>query len=53
MDKTNLERLQNVADGLDELNEKVVYVGGSVAQLYVNDEAFQDYFGFKNSCLFV
>lgn len=42
MDKTNLERLQDVAEGLDELNEKVVYVGGSVAQLYVNDEAFQE-----------
>ena len=39
MEKTNIERLQDVAEGLDELNEKVVYVGGSVAQLYVNDEA--------------
>ena len=39
MSKTNLERLQDVAEGLDDLNEKVVYVGGSVAQLYVDDEA--------------
>ena len=42
MDKTNLERLQDVAEGLDELNDKVVYVGGSVTQFYVNDEAFQE-----------
>jgi len=40
MDRTNLERLQDVADGLDELNDKVVYVGGSVTQFYVNDDAF-------------
>lgn len=42
MEKTNIERLQDVAEGLGELNEKVVYVGGSVAQLYVNDEAAED-----------
>lgn len=41
MDKTNLDRLQDVADGLNELNERVVYVGGSVVQLYVNDDAYQ------------
>ena len=40
--KTNIERLQEVAEGLDELNEKVVYVGGSVSQLYVNDEAAEE-----------
>lgn len=42
MEKTNIERLQDVADGLGELNEKVVNVGGSVAQLYVNDEAAEE-----------
>ncbi len=42
MDKTNLERLQDIAEGMDDLNERVVYVGGSVAQLYVNDEAAEE-----------
>ena len=36
---TNLERLQKVADGLEELNEKVVYVGGSLSGLYATDAA--------------
>ena len=36
---TNLERLQKVADGLDELNEQVVYVGGTLPGLYVTDTA--------------
>lgn len=42
MKKTNIERLQDVAEALDELNERVVYVGGSVAQLYVDDEAAEE-----------
>ena len=36
MKKTNIERLQEVAEGLDELNEKVVYVGGSVSVSYTH-----------------
>ncbi len=35
----NIERLQKVADGLDELNERVVYVGGSLPGLYSTDSA--------------
>lgn len=31
---TNIERLQDVADGFDELNEKITFVGGSVTGLY-------------------
>lgn len=36
---TNLERLQKVADGLEELNEQVVYVGGTLPGLYATDPA--------------
>lgn len=36
---TNIERLQDVADGLDELNEKVTFVGGSVTGLYPTEAA--------------
>lgn len=39
MEKSNIERLQHVAEGLDDLNEKVTYVGGSVTQLYATDSA--------------
>jgi len=38
----NIEKIQRIAEGLNELNEKVVYVGGSVAQLYVSDNAVED-----------
>lgn len=38
----NIEKIKRIAEGLDELNEKVVYVGGSVAQLYAVDEAASD-----------
>lgn len=31
---SNIERLQNVAEGFEELNEKVTYVGGAVTGLY-------------------
>lgn len=34
METDNIERLQKVADGLDDLNEKITYVGGSVTGLY-------------------
>ena len=39
---SNLKRLQKVASGLGELNECVVYVGGTVAELYVSDPAATD-----------
>lgn len=39
---SNLKRLQKVACGLGDLNESVVYVGGSVAELYVSDPAATD-----------
>lgn len=35
----NLSRIKTIANGLGELNERVVYVGGAVAQLYVSDPA--------------
>lgn len=42
MASTNIDRLQKVANGLGELNESVVYVGGSVAELYISDPAAAD-----------
>jgi hypothetical protein len=39
MSISNIERLQNVADGFDELNEKITYVGGAVTGLYPNGAA--------------
>lgn len=39
MEKSNIERLQHVAEGLDDLNDKVTFVGGSVTQLYATDSA--------------
>jgi hypothetical protein len=39
MPGTNITMLQKVANGLGDLNESVVYVGGSVAELYVTDTA--------------
>lgn len=42
MEKTNLERLEHIADGMDDLNEKVVYVGGSACGLYATDTAAVD-----------
>lgn len=34
--------LQIVAEGLKDLNDCIVYVGGSVAELYANDPAATD-----------
>lgn len=34
--------LQIVSDGLEELNEEVVFVGGAVTELYADDPAFSD-----------
>ena len=37
--KTNSERLQEIADGLRNLNERLVYVGGAMAGSYADDPA--------------
>lgn len=39
MSKTNNERLQEIAEGMQSLNERLVYVGGAMAGSYVNDPA--------------
>lgn len=39
---TNITMLQTVADGLKELKNEMVFVGGSVAELYANDPAASD-----------
>ena len=36
---SNIERLRIVAEGLEELGNRVVFVGGCVAQLYATDPA--------------
>jgi len=42
MPDTNIEMLQTVANGLEELKEEVVFVGGAVAELYADDPASSD-----------
>ena len=42
MEQNNIERLQSIADGMNELNERVTYVGGAVSELYVDDSAAAD-----------
>ncbi len=42
MPGTNIVMLQIVADGLEELKEEVVFVGGAVTELYADDPAFSD-----------
>lgn len=42
MPSTNITMLQTVADGLGELKEDMVFVGGSVAELYVDNPAASD-----------
>lgn len=42
MQNHNVARIEAVAEGLGELNERVVYVGGAVAELYVTDSAKTD-----------
>lgn len=37
--KTNNERLQEIAEGMKSLNERLVYVGGAMAGSYANDPA--------------
>jgi len=42
MPSINIEMLQTVANGLEELNDEVVFVGGAVAELYADDPASSD-----------
>jgi predicted phosphodiesterase len=39
MQRTNNERLQHIASAMQELNERLVYVGGAVAGAYATDPA--------------
>lgn len=39
MSKTNSERLQEIAEGMQDLNERLVYVGGAMAGAYATDPA--------------
>ena len=38
----NIDMLQIVADGLEELKDEIVFVGGAVAELYADDPASSD-----------
>lgn len=42
MPKTNNERLQEIAQGMQELNERIVYVGGTMAGSYATDPTALD-----------
>ncbi len=42
MPSDNIEMLQIVADGLGDLRNKIVFVGGAVAELYADDPASSD-----------
>ena len=42
MSDTNINMLQTVANGLEELKEDMVFIGGAVAQLYADDPAATD-----------
>lgn len=37
MQKTNNERLQEIAEAMQDLNNRLVYVGGAMAGLYATD----------------
>ena len=39
MSKTNNERLQDIAEGMQDLNERLVYVGGAMVGAYATDPA--------------
>lgn len=43
--------LQTVANGLGDLKEEIVFVGGAVAELYANDPAASDIRPKQNSRL--
>ncbi len=38
----NKSVIKTVAEGLGELNQRVVYVGGAVVSMYINDPAADD-----------
>jgi len=42
MQSNNMNILQIVADGLEELKDEIVFVGGAVAELYADDPAASD-----------
>jgi len=42
MSSTNIEMLQTVANGLGDLKDDMVFVGGAVAELYASDPATSD-----------
>lgn len=42
MDNENIEMLQTVANGLEELREQVVFIGGAVAELYADNPGASD-----------
>lgn len=42
MPSTNILMLQEVAEGLEELRDQVVFVGGAIAELYADDPAASD-----------
>jgi hypothetical protein len=42
MPNSNVAMLQTVAIGLEELKDEMVFVGGSVAELYASDPAASD-----------
>jgi len=42
MPSDNIDMLQTVADGLEELKDEIVFVGGAVAELYADDPASSD-----------
>ena len=42
MPNDNIEMLQTVANGLEELKDEIVFVGGAVAELYADDPASSD-----------
>ena len=39
MSRNNNERLQIIAEGMQDLNERLVYVGGALAGSYASDPA--------------
>ena len=42
MPSTNILMLQTVANGLEELKDEIVFVGGAVAELYADNPAASD-----------
>lgn len=42
MPSVNIDMLQTVANGLDELKDKMVFVGGAITELYADDPPASD-----------